>query len=73
LAVYNGKVIIPNDKRKMYKMDNKILQVIAAIIIPPLGVFMKTRKINSAFWLNVVLTVLGYFPGLLHALYVVLK
>jgi uncharacterized membrane protein YqaE (UPF0057 family) len=70
---YNGNVIIPSHKRKMYKMDNKILQVIAAIIIPPLGVYMKNRKIDSAFWVNIVLTILGYFPGLLHALYVVLK
>jgi uncharacterized membrane protein YqaE (UPF0057 family) len=54
-------------------MDNKILQVIAAIVIPPLGVYMKTRKIDSAFWINIVLTILGGFPGIIHALYVVLK
>jgi len=53
-------------------MDNKILQVIAAIIIPPLAVYMKTRKIGGAFWINVVLTILGGIPGILHALYVVL-
>jgi uncharacterized membrane protein YqaE (UPF0057 family) len=54
-------------------MDNKVLQVIAAIIIPPLGVYMKNRKVDGAFWLNVVLTVLGDVPGIIHALYVVLK
>ena len=53
-------------------MDNKILQIIAAIVIPPLGVFMKKGKIDSAFWINVVLTILGGIPGILHALYVVL-
>jgi len=54
-------------------MDNKALQVIAAIIIPPLGVFMKTGKVDSTFWINIVLTILGGFPGIIHALYVVLK
>jgi len=53
-------------------VDNKIVQIIAALILPPLGVFMKTRQINGTFWLNVILTFLGYVPGMLHALYVVL-
>jgi uncharacterized membrane protein YqaE (UPF0057 family) len=54
-------------------MDNKVLQVIAAIIIPPLAVYMKNRKIDSAFWINIVLCFLGGFPGIIHALYLVLK
>lgn len=54
-------------------MDNKILQVIAALLIPPLAVYMKNRKIDGSFWLNVVLTILGDIPGIIHALYVVLK
>jgi uncharacterized membrane protein YqaE (UPF0057 family) len=53
-------------------MDNKILQVIAALFIPPLAVYMKNGKIDNAFWINVVLTLLGGIPGMLHALYVVL-
>lgn len=53
-------------------MDNKILQVILALFIPPLAVYMKTGKIGNTFWLNVVLTILGGVPGVLHALYVVL-
>ena len=56
-----------------FLMDNKVLQVIAAIFIPPLAVYMKTRKIDSAFWINVVLCFLGGFPGIIHALYLVLK
>lgn len=53
-------------------MDNKALQVIAAIFIPPLGVYMKKGQIDSAFWINLVLCFLGGVPGVLHALYVVL-
>lgn len=53
-------------------MDNKVLQVIAALFIPPLAVYMKNGKIDNAFWINIVLWILGWFPGVLHALYVVL-
>jgi uncharacterized membrane protein YqaE (UPF0057 family) len=53
-------------------MDNKVLQVIAAIFLPPLAIYMKKGKIDGTFWLNVVLSLLGGLPGELHALYVVL-
>lgn len=54
-------------------MDNKFLQVIVALFIPPLAVYMKNGKIDNAFWINLVLTFLGGVPGMLHALYVILK
>ena len=53
-------------------MDNKVLQVIVSLFIPPLAVYMKNGKIDNTFWINVVLTLLGGLPGVLHALYVVL-
>ncbi len=46
------------------------LSVIASVIIPPVGVFLK-RGFGLSFLLNIVLTVLGYVPGLLHALWIV--
>jgi uncharacterized membrane protein YqaE (UPF0057 family) len=54
-------------------VDNKILQVILCFFIPPLAVYLKKGKIDNDFWINVVLTILGGLPGLLHGLYVVLK
>jgi len=56
-----------------YKMDsNKILFSIIALFIPPLAVFLKKgNKIDGEFWLNLLLTILGGIPGMLHALYVV--
>jgi len=54
-------------------MDNKVLQVIAALLVPPLAVYMKNRKFDGTFWLNIVLTMMFDVPGVLHALYVVLK
>lgn len=36
--------------------------VVAAILLPPLGVFL-TRGLTPAFWLTVVLTLIGWLPG----------
>ncbi len=51
---------------------NKLLLVIIAIILPPLAVGLKSG-IGGALLLNIILTLLFYIPGLLHALYVVLN
>lgn len=47
-----------------------IIRIIAAIVVPPLGVFL-ARGITSAFWISCLLTLLGWLPGVLFALYVV--
>lgn len=52
--------------------DMDILRIILSIILPPLGVFLQVG-IGFHFWLNILLTLLGYVPGIIHALYVILK
>ncbi len=42
-----------------------------AIILPPLAVLWK-MGFSAHFWINLVLTFLGYIPGQIHALWVVL-
>jgi uncharacterized membrane protein YqaE (UPF0057 family) len=49
-----------------------IIRIILAILLPPLGVFLQVG-IGLHFWLNIVLTLLGYFPGLIHAIYIIAK
>ncbi|OAL22297.1 plasma membrane proteolipid 3 [Fonsecaea multimorphosa] len=46
-----------------------ICKIILAIILPPLGVFLE-RGCNADFFINILLTILGYIPGIIHALYV---
>jgi uncharacterized membrane protein YqaE (UPF0057 family) len=48
-----------------------VIKIILAIILPPLGVFLEVG-IGKHFWINLVLTLLGYIPGIIHALYVIL-
>lgn len=49
-----------------------LIRIIAAIVLPPLGVFLQ-EGLRKRFWINVVLTLLGYIPGIIHAVYVILK
>ena len=48
-----------------------ILRIILAILLPPVGVFMQVG-LGLQFWLNIVLTLLGYLPGIVHAVYIIL-
>lgn len=49
-----------------------IIRIILAIIAPPLGVFFQVG-LTKHFWLNILLTLLGFIPGIIHALYVITK
>ncbi|KAL6927930.1 plasma membrane proteolipid Pmp3 [Hanseniaspora valbyensis] len=54
-------------------MDStKIVNIILAIFLPPLAVFM-IRDCTRDFYINLVLTIFFFFPGMLHALYLVLQ
>ncbi|MEL6329532.1 MAG: YqaE/Pmp3 family membrane protein [Planctomycetota bacterium] len=50
----------------------QILKIILLVLLPPLGVFLKVG-IGLHFWLNLVLTILGYLPGLIHGIWVYAK
>lgn len=50
----------------------ELLKIILAVILPPLGVFLQVG-IGKHFWLNIVLTILGYIPGIVHAVWVIAK
>lgn len=49
-----------------------ILRIIAAIILPPLGVFLQVG-LTKHFWINILLTILGFVPGIIHAIWVIAK
>jgi uncharacterized membrane protein YqaE (UPF0057 family) len=48
------------------------IKMIFAALLPPVGVFMEVG-IKFPFWLNILLTMLGFIPGIIHAFYVILK
>ena len=47
-----------------------VLRILLAILLPPLGVFLQVG-IGLQFWINVLLTLLGYVPGIIHAVWVI--
>ncbi|WP_018148274.1 YqaE/Pmp3 family membrane protein [Henriciella marina] len=49
-----------------------LIRILLSILIPPLGVFLQVG-IGLHFWLNIVLTLLGYVPGLIHAIWIILR
>ena len=49
-----------------------IIRIILSVIIPPVGVFLHVG-LGLQFWLNILLTLLGYFPGLIHAIWIILR
>ncbi|MCW3105670.1 MAG: hypothetical protein JWQ09_176, partial [Segetibacter sp.] len=64
---------------------NTLLEVIIAIFIPPLAVYLHEGETNNRFWISVLLTILGYLlfgfagilflgslPGIIYALIVIL-
>lgn len=48
------------------------IRILFSVLIPPLGVFLQVG-IKGAFWLNILLTLLGYIPGVVHAVWIIAK
>ena len=51
---------------------NEIILILLSILLPPLGVAL-ARGIGTQFLINIVLTILGYVPGLIHAIWIVAR
>ncbi len=47
-----------------------ILNLILAIFLPPVGAFLQVGA-SKHFFINIVLTILGVLPGVLHAVWLV--
>lgn len=49
-----------------------LLRIVLSILLPPLGVFLQVG-FGLHFWLNIVLTILGYIPGIVHAVWIIAR
>ena len=56
----------------MSEGSKDFLRILLAVLLPPLGVVMQVG-ITKHFWINILLTVLGYVPGIVHAVYIIAK
>nr|WP_228030807.1 MULTISPECIES: YqaE/Pmp3 family membrane protein [Gimesia] len=49
-----------------------MLRIVLAVLLPPVGVLLQVG-LGMHFWLNIVLTLCGYIPGLVHAIWVIAR
>ncbi|RWR91255.1 hydrophobic protein OSR8 [Cinnamomum micranthum f. kanehirae] len=47
------------------------LEVLIAILVPPLGVFLRHGCCSMEFCICLLLTILGYVPGIIYAVYAI--
>jgi uncharacterized membrane protein YqaE (UPF0057 family) len=50
----------------------KLTQLLLGILVPPVGVFL-TYGISSTLVINILLTLLGWVPGSIHAVWAIAK
>lgn len=50
----------------------ELLRIVAAVLLPPLGTFLEVG-FSKHFWINILLTILGYIPGIVHAVYIIAR
>jgi uncharacterized membrane protein YqaE (UPF0057 family) len=58
----------PEDKTR--NILTTVLLVILAIILPPVAVLIKDG-LGLQFVINIILTLIGWLPGVIHALWVI--
>ena len=49
-----------------------LIRILLAVLLPPVGVFF-TVGIGGQFWLNLLLTLCGYVPGIVHAVWIIAR
>lgn len=57
-----------------YRRDKavSVISALLAVFLPPLAVFLK-RECQAEFWICCILTFILWVPGVLYAIYVILK
>lgn len=50
----------------------KLLRLLLGILLPPVGIFL-TYGISTTLVINILLTLLGWVPGIIHALWAISK
>jgi uncharacterized membrane protein YqaE (UPF0057 family) len=69
----DNTVAVQESKSASKVDDSLVLLVILAILLPPLAVYLKYDSVGTPFWWNIVFTLLFWIPGVIHALWHVLK
>jgi uncharacterized membrane protein YqaE (UPF0057 family) len=63
-------VIISKAFNLQGSINMDIVKILLAIFLPPVAAFMQVG-VSLHFWINIILTLLGGLPGMVHALWLV--
>ncbi|EMD31926.1 hypothetical protein CERSUDRAFT_119256 [Gelatoporia subvermispora B] len=69
-TTYGTAPTYPAPARKKVSPTRDVFLYFLALFIPPLAVFFK-RGIKADFWINILLWILGWIPGVLHAWWII--
>lgn len=58
--------------RTIVRNEFNVLKIMLVVIMPPASVYLAVGM-KKEFWINVLLTLLGYVPGLIHAVFIVMR
>jgi len=61
-----------NEVTKQEIDEVSLIAILLAFFMPPIGVAIKDG-IGVSLIINIILTFLGFLPGVIHALYVILR
>jgi len=60
------------EENVMAKKQSNVLLIILAILLPPVAVYLK-KGAGKDLIINIILCLLFWLPGIIHALYLVFK
>ncbi len=62
------------ERTNLYQLSKimDLVRIICAVVLPPLGVFLQTG-LSTQLLVNILLTLLGYIPGIVHAVWIIAK
>jgi uncharacterized membrane protein YqaE (UPF0057 family) len=49
-----------------------LIRILFSVLLPPLGVFLQVG-LGGQFWINILLTLCGYLPGIIHAVWIIAR
>ena len=63
---------LPADQEFGTRLMMDLIRIVLSVLLPPVGVFLQVG-LGLHFWLNIVLTLCGYIPGLVHAVWIIAR
>jgi|SaaInlStandDraft_2_1057019.scaffolds.fasta_scaffold377051_2 uncharacterized membrane protein YqaE (UPF0057 family) len=72
VAAGDNPLLSRENEQTKRRISMNVIRIILALLIPPVAAFL-TVGIGLHFWLNILLTIFFWVPGMIHALWLVVK